>query len=229
LRNRVLAEDGWFWSLSLAAGGLLALGCLLPGAEVAISAYVGAGDTQRGYDFARTLRLGTYVKPESLAIVVAAPALIVASVFGLARGTRIWIVLPLTLLAVAGLFQAGAIADKLYWAEGSGTVRSCDTTLEQCAGGFLAPAVRDLQADVLRRRIARHPEFGFTDREGYRARQRSGFKLVVWTLIGMSLAGGYRTFRFVIPSRFVAAMLVVLIAGAIWIWLFLRALFQLEG
>jgi hypothetical protein len=209
-------EDRRFWLACFVGGALVLVGCALPTIEVGTDAIIGAGDTQRGFDYDRTIHFLTYVEPGSLLFVVGAASLIGLALAALARGSSAVLVIAVALVSFALVVEVARVADQLRWT--SPGVYSCDEGLEDCAP-FVAPAVRDLEDDIAERPEAADPGFELLDGEGYRARGKVGWRLITWASIVLALVTAFRAFRLVL--RPVWAGLAVGLAAAIFLFILL--------
>ena len=218
-------EDRWLWLACLVAGVLVLIGCALPTIEVGQDAIIGAGDTQRGFDYDRSVRFATYVEPGAMLFLVGGAGLVLLALIALPRGSTPVLVVAAALVSFALLVQVVRVADELDWPDGG--VYSCEQPrLEDCIP-ILAPAVRDLQADIGRRPEAAEPGFELLAEDGYRARGKDGWSLIAWASAGAALVTAFGAFRLVLRPVWAAAAVsagaLVFIAA-----LFLRALQGLE-
>jgi len=217
--------DRWVWLACLAAGVLVLIGCALPTVEVGQDAIIGAGDTQRGFEYDRSVRFATYLEPGAMLFVVGAAALVLLAVIALARGSTPVLVVAAAVLSLALVIEVVRVADELDWPDGG--VYSCEKRrLEDCVP-ILAPAVRDLQAEIGRRPEAAEPGFELLAQDGYRARGKGGWSLIVWACVGAVLVTAFAAFRLVLRPVWAG---VAVAAGALVFLavLFLRALQNLE-
>jgi hypothetical protein len=196
------AEDRRFWLACAAAGVVLLLGCALPTIEVGQGAFIGAGDEQRGFDYDRSVRFATYREPGSMLFLLGAIGLILLAAVALVRGSRALLIVAVAVLSFAFVVEAARIDDELRWSDSG--VYACGDRLEDCVP-FVAPAVRDLQADILERPEAAEAEFELLDRNGYRARGKVGWELIVWTSVTLALVTAFRAFRLVLRPVWAAA------------------------
>jgi hypothetical protein len=219
-------NDRVFFALAAAAGALIILGSILPTFVVGLDAAVGAGDAQRAYNFSRTLRSIAYPEPGSLAFPLAGAILGLMGLLG-GRQPRAWMI-PLV-AAVMTLLFVHAVRATDYIRDGDEVgVYTCDQPqLEDCIG-FLAPAVRDLRADILRKPIAREREFHGPERNDFRTSGRIGWTLMGWTVAVFSFVAWFRT-AFLITRRTWASLLVVTAVGLfVLAYLVLKILENLE-
>ena len=129
------------------------------------------------------------------------------------------------MLSLALVIEVVRVADELDWPDGG--VYSCEKRrLEDCIP-ILARAVRDLQADIGRRPEAAEPGFELLEQDGYRARGKSGWSLIVWACVAAVLVTAFAAFRLVLRPVWAG---VAVAAGALVFLavLFLRALENLE-
>ena len=208
----VRREDRRFWIVCFVGGVLLLIGCVLPTIEVGQDAIIGAGETQRGFDYDRTIRFLTYIEPGAMLFLLGGVSLIVIAVAAFVRGSNAVLVIAAAVLSFALVVETARIADQLRWT--SSGVYACEEPLEDCAP-FVAPAARDLQDDIAERPEAADPEFELLAGEGYRARGKVGWRLLAWTSVLLSLVTAHRTARLVL--RPVWAGLVVAIAALIFL------------
>jgi hypothetical protein len=203
-----VTADRRFWIVCALGGTLLLVGSVLPTIEVGQGAYVGAGDSQQSFDYNRTLRFVTYIQPGSLLFGLGGLALVALSIAGFVRGTRAALVLAAAALSIAFVVEAVRISDELRWSDSTG-VFTCEEPLERCRP-FIAPAIRDLQADIRRRAEAREAEFALLGgRNGYRARGKVGWQLILWTSVLLAAVTLYRAFLLVLRPVWAGLALVV--------------------
>ena len=123
--------DRWVWLACLAAGVLVLIGCALATVAVGQDAIIGAGDTQRGFDYDRSVRFATYLEPGAMLFVVGAAALVLLAVIALARGSTPVLVVAAAVLSLALVIEVVRVADELDWPDGG--VYSCEKRrLEDC-------------------------------------------------------------------------------------------------
>lgn len=203
-------NDRVFFALAAAAGCVLILGAALPTFRVGLDAAVGAGDDQDAYHFNRTLHALTYLEPGSLAFPVGGAFLVLAGLLGL-RQPRVWLIVFVAAVT-SGLF-VHALRTTDYVREWDPVgVYSCEQQrLEDCIG-FLAPAVEDLRADILRMPIAREREFYGPEEYEYRTGGRIGWTLTGWTIAVFSFVAWFRAV-FLLTRRTWASLLVVAAIG----------------
>lgn len=203
-------NDGVFFALTAAAGALILVGCTLPAFELYLFATVGGGDDQQGYDFYRDLRLATYPEPGAVLFTLAGLAFFATGILGLLK-RRAWLIVVVVALTVPAVVQTIRTIDIQTAAE-EGGVSSCEKPrLEDCVY-YLAPAVRDLRADILRRPIARHPDFLGPSPDYFSVRRLSGWQLIGWTVGVFSL---FAWFRAALLLPLTSAQAAVAYAGAL--------------
>ena len=123
--------DRWVWLACLTAGVLVLIGCALPTVAVGQDAIIGAGDTQRGFEYDRSVRFATYLEPGAMLFVVGAAALVLLAVIALARGSTPVLVVAAAVLSLALVIEVVRVADELDWPDGR--VSSCEKRrLEDC-------------------------------------------------------------------------------------------------
>jgi hypothetical protein len=215
-------EDRRFWLACFVGGALVLAGCALPTIEIGTDAIIGAGDTQRGFDYDRTIRFLTYFEPGALLFVLGAASLIGIALAALVRGSSAVLVIAAAVVSFALVVEVARVSDQLRWTRPG--VYSCDEGLEDCAP-LVAPAVRDLEDDIARRPEAADPKFELLAGEGYRARGKVGWRLIAWASIALTLVTAFRAFRLVL--RPVWAGLAVALGAAIFFFILL--LKALEG
>src|SRR5262245_1771390 len=212
-------EHRWFWLVCLVGGAVVLIGCVLPTIEVGQDVVIGAGDTQRGFDYDRTIRLLTYAEPGAVLFVLGGISLIGIAAAALARGSSAVLVIAAAVVSFALVVEVARVSDQLRWT--SSGVYVCEEALEDCAP-FVAPAVRDLQDDIAERPEAADPEFDLS-RDGYRARGRAGWRLIAWASVVLALLTAFGAFRLVL--RPVWAGVAVALGAAIFLFvLFVKAL-----
>jgi hypothetical protein len=203
---RLVTADRRFWIVCALGGTLLLVGSVLPTIEVGQGAYIGAGDSQRSFDYNRTLHFASYLQPGSLLFVLGGLALVALSIAGFVRGTHAALVLGAAALSIAFVVEAVRISDELRWSDSG--VYACEEPLERCTP-FIAPAIRDLQAEIRRRPEAREAEFALLERNGYRSRGKLGWQLILWTSALLAAVTLYRAFLLVLRPVWAGLALVV--------------------
>ena len=84
---RLMAKpiDRVFFVFCAAAGALILLGSALPTFDLYLSAAIGAGDAQRGFDYHRDLHLLTYAEPGGLVFPLSGAAFLAVGIAGALR------------------------------------------------------------------------------------------------------------------------------------------------
>ena len=215
-------NDRVFFASSAVAGGLVLLGCVLPTWTVGLDAAVGAGEEQRAYNFDRDLHAITYGEPGSLVFPLGGIALGALGIVGLARPHR-WVVFAVAGVATVLSVQAIRTTDYLRGGDEPG-VYTCEAErLDDCVG-FLAPAVRDLRAEILRKPIAQEPEFLGSGERSYRSGGRSGWTLMGWTIAVFSFVAWFRAALAMTGRVGVAFAVVGVIGLVVLLYLFAKLL-----
>ena len=212
--------DRVFFVFCAAAGALILLGSALPTFELYLSAAIGAGDAQRSFDYHRDLRLLTYAEPGALVFPLSGAAFLAIGIAGALRPSGRLIVAA-AVLTVPVFVQTVRTVD---YAESPGDigVYACQQPeLENCVG-YLAPAVQDFRADILRKPEARHPEYLGPEPSEYSITRLTGWRLIGWTVTLFSLVAWFRALLLVVPKRRYAVLiyagLLVVIAIVVLSW-----------
>jgi hypothetical protein len=208
------------WSAVAAAAAALVVACFVASLEIAISAFIGAGNEQRGFSYERELALAFDVGwPGPLAL-VAGLALVAAAVTGIVVGSRPWLVVASFAVAVAlGLLVFDTEDQRLSWA-GPGVVG-----YESPHGGpLLQPALDELQAEARASSEARNPGWKLTGGEhGFSSRGLTAWRVFLWSVLALLWLTGYRLSR--LALRPVASVSLVAVAtAAFFVWWVLRTL-----
>ena len=188
-----MTRDRLFWAACGVGSALVVAGCLLPTIEVGQSAFVGAGETQRGFDYARTVHFATYGQPTALFFLLGGAALVALSTFALLRRSSAPVILAATTVSLVFVVGTIRIGDELQGAWAEGGVLACDQPLEDCVP-VIAPATRNLQAEIRTRPEAQEPGFELLYENGYSARGKIGWSLIFWSSIGLAVLTLYRAF-----------------------------------
>jgi hypothetical protein len=221
-------NDRVFFAFAAAAGALILVASALPTFVIGLDAAVGAGDDQRAFSFNRTLRALTYAEPGSLAFPVGGALLGLLGLFGF-RQPRTWAIVVVAALITALFVHNLRARDYVWGGEEVGVgVSTCEQPrLEDCIG-FLAPAVRDLRADILKKPIAREREFYGPETNEFRTHGRIGWTLIGWAIAVFSFVAWFRT-AFLVTGRTVPSLLMVAAIGLILLaYLFLKVVENLE-
>lgn len=220
LRDRV------FFGLCAVAGALILVGSILPAFELYLNASIGTGEAQRFLEYERELRLVTYLEPNTLLFPLVGAAFVVLGVAGTVM-PRSWMAVTALLLTIPAYVQWVRVWDYADASDRPG-IYHCDKPerepeLEGCIA-FLAPAVRDFRADVLRRPEAREPGYQGPTRYDYSVEPLDGWRLVAWTVLAISLVIWFRAILVTVQRPWVAVPIflvaVFLIALATFAWSF---------
>jgi hypothetical protein len=212
-------NDRVFFAFCAAAGALILLGSALPTFELYLSASIGGGDSQRVFDYHRDLHLLTYAEPGALVFPISGAALLAIGIAGALR-PRAWLIVAAAVLTVPVFVQTVKTVD--YAKSPEGGVYGCEQPeLEACVG-YLAPAVQDFRADILRKPEARHPDYNAPLGSYYSIEHLIGWRLVGWSVAIFSLVAWFRAMVLVVPKRRNAALLyaglLLLIAIVVLSW-----------
>ena len=216
-----------YWSACAVGGLLVVAGWVIPGVRLYLSGYIGAGDSQQGFDFHRTISLASQHSWISFVLPVAGLGIMVLSALGFAspRGRPLFVV-------VAGIAAAALIhfeqSTNFTPADESdeGGVYACDRATPQdpgaCAGPILRPALRDFSSDIRSGPVGRRK--GFVLMDGYQADPRAASKALEWSLLAVLLLAGYASIRLVVRRWWaalglLAAATVAVLAWLIWQWI----------
>jgi hypothetical protein len=205
--HAVKPSDRTFFAICGVAGALILLGCALPTFRLHLDAAVGAGESQQVFDYYRDLHLATYGEPGARVFMLAGIAFLAAGVLGTRRPAW-WLVVAVAAVSLTAFVQ---------------TVRTVDYAERSSKSvGYLAPALEDFRAEVLRKPEARLPEYYGPGRGSIR--KLAGWKLVGWSVAILSLVAWFRTLLLVVPSPkkavliYVPLLLVVAVTVIGW-WL----------
>lgn len=152
------------WSAVGVAAAALVVACFVASLEIAIEAFIGAGNEQRGFTYERELALASFDVgwPGPLAL-VAGLALVAAAVTGIVVGSRPWLVVASFAVAVAlALLVFDTEDQRLRWA-GPGGVIGYESPH---GGALLQPALDELQAEARASSEAPQPRLGAAWRRG---------------------------------------------------------------
>jgi hypothetical protein len=212
--------DRVFFVFCAAAGALILLGSALPTFELYLSAAIGAGDAQRSFGYHRDLDLLTYAEPGALVFPLSGAAFLAIGIAGALR-PRGWLIVAAAVLSVPVFVQTVRTVDYAR-SPGDIGVYACEQPeLKNCVG-YLAPAVRDFRADILRKPEARDPEYLGPEPSDYNIKQLTGWRLVGWSVALFSLVAWFRAIWLVVPKKRYAVLLyaglVVLIAIVVFLW-----------
>jgi hypothetical protein len=212
--------DRVFFVFCAAAGALILLGSALPTFELYLSAAIGAGDAQRSFGYHRDLDLLTYAEPGALVFPLSGAAFLAIGIAGALR-PRGWLIVAAAVVSVPVFVQTVRTVDYAR-SPGDIGVYACEQPeLKNCVG-YLAPAVRDFRADILRKPEARDPEYLGPEPSDYNIKQLTGWRLVGWSVALFSLVAWFRAIWLVVPKKRYAVLLyaglVVLIAIVVFLW-----------
>jgi hypothetical protein len=215
-------------ALSCAAIGAAALAlvvaCFLPGIEIALSASIGAGNAQRGFDYNRELALVEAGWPGPLAV-VGGLALVVAAVLGIVLGSRPWLVVASFVVAVAlGLLVFDTEDQRLQWAGRGGAIG-----YESPHGGpLLQPPLDDLKAEARASPEARNPGWELIgDEHGFSSRGLPAWRVFLWSSLALLWLTGYRLARLALRP-WASVWVVLAVTTAVLVWMILRGLSRLQ-
>ena len=215
-------SDRVFFALCAAAGALILIGSALPTLELFLDASIGAEDSQRSFDYYRELHLLTYAELGGLVFPLSGAALLAAGILGALRPRR-WLIVAVAVLTIP-IFVQTVKTDDYARSPGGGGVYACDEPeLEDCIG-YLAPAVQDLRADILRKPEAREPEYRGPEPSYYSIEQLTGWRLVAWSVVLFSLVAWFRALLLFVPKKryavpIYAGLLVVIAFFVLVFWL----------
>jgi hypothetical protein len=213
-------NDRVFFVFCAAAGALILLGSALPTFKLYLDASIGGGDSQRVFEYHRNLHLLTYAEPGGLVFPLSGLALLAAGIAGALR-PRGWLVVAAAVLTVPVFVQTVKTVDYAQ-SPGDGGVYACEQPKLEACVGYLAPAVRDFRADILRKPEARHPDYLGPERSSYSIEPLTGWRLVGWSVVLVSLVAWFRAMLLVVPKRRYAVLLyaglLVLIAIVVLGW-----------
>jgi hypothetical protein len=170
------------------------------------------------------VRAATYGEPGALVFLVTGGALIAAGIVGFLRGAEKWLIPLVGAVTIVAFVQTVRTIDYLDW-DDVGVFVCQQEELDDCIG-YLAPAVRSLRAEILRRPIAREPGFNEPGRGEYKTRGRIGWQVTGWAVAIFSLVAWFRTLL-LITGRVRRSLLLLL--GIVVIILFVLVIQALEG
>ena len=223
--ERLRGHHALSWTAIGVAATALVVACFLPGIEIAISAYIGAGNEQRGFDYGRELVLATDAGWPGPLAVAGGLALVAAAVTGIVLGSRPWLVVASFLVAVAlGLLVFDTEDQRLQWVGRGGVIG-----YESPHGGpLLQPALDELKAEARASPEARDP--GWTllgDEHGFSSRGLTAWRVFLWSTLALVWLTGYRLARLALQP-WASAWLVLAVTAGVIVWLVLRGLSRLE-
>jgi hypothetical protein len=200
-------SDRGFFALCAAAGALIVVGSALPTFKLYLSAAIGAEASQRGFDYYRDLRLLTYAEPGGLVFPFTGAALLVAGIAGALR-PRKWLIVAVAALTVPAFVQTVKTVDYAR-SPGDGGVYACQHPELAACVGYLAPAVQDFRADILRKPEARNPEYLGPEPSDHSIEPLTGWRLVGWSVALFSFVAWFWALLLVVPKRRYAALIYV--------------------
>jgi hypothetical protein len=162
----------------------------------------------------------TYAEPGALVFPLSGAAFLAIGIAGALR-PRGWLIVAAAVLSVPVFVQTVRTVDYAR-SPGDIGVYACEQPeLKNCVG-YLAPAVRDFRADILRKPEARDPEYLGPEPSDYNIKQLTGWRLVGWSVALFSLVAWFRAIWLVVPKKRYAVLLyaglVVLIAIVVFLW-----------
>ncbi len=218
------------WAACAAGGLLVVTGWFVPGASLYLNGYIGAGASQQGFDFHRTISFASQHSWTSIALPAAGLAILLVAARGLASPRAQPLFVVVAGIAAAALIHFERAANFTPGHEREGGVYACDRATAEdpgaCAGPLLRPALRDFSADIRAGPVGSRE--GFVLQDGYRAARRAGPNELEWGLIAVLLVAGYASIRLVVRRWWVAVLLLVAATLVVLLWLFLQALSGLE-
>ena len=222
--ERLRAHHALSWAAIGLAAAALVVACFITGFEFRIEASIGAGDTQRAFDYVRTTSI---VRASDIGKLVlgAGLLLVAAAVTGVAIGSRRWLVVGSFVVAVALLLLVFDMEDndRLMW-PGSGGVIGYESPN---GGPLLQPTLDDLKAEARSSPEAREPGWSLGGEDYYAGRGLGGWQLFIWSALLLGWLTGYRLARLLFRPW--ASVWVVLgSTTVIFAWIILRALGNLD-
>jgi hypothetical protein len=219
-------NDRLFFAITAGVGALLLLGAILPTFVVGLDAAVGAGNDQRAYNFNRTLRAITYAEPGSLAFPLGGAMLLLTGLVGVAR-PRSWLIFVVAAAMTVLFIHTVRTTDYVRDGDEVGVYLCEQPKLDNCIG-FLAPAVADLRADILRLPIAREREFLAPGRNDFRTGGRLGWMMIGWAIAVFSFVAWFRA-AFLVTNQMLPSLLFVVAIGLFVLgYFFVKAVAGLE-
>ena len=203
---------------------MLVCACFIPAIEIAIEAFIGAGNEQRGFRYTREVSLALDGGWPGPFMVVLGLALFGSAAAGLLLGSRRPLVVAAFVLAVGLGVLAYDTADRLDWAGPGGVIG-----YEEPAGGpLLQDAIDDLKDEARASPEAREPGWELLGGEhGFSSRGLVPWRVVLWSSIVLLWLTGYRLARLAVRP-WAGVLLVVAGTGAVVVVLVLRGLSRLE-
>jgi hypothetical protein len=212
--------DRVFFGLCALAGVLILVGSLLPAFELYLNASTGTGEAQRFLEYERELRLVTYLESDTLLFPLVGAAFVVLGAAGTVM-PRSWMAVTALLLTIPAYVQWVRVWDYADASHRPGIYLCDEPELEGCIA-FFAPAVREFRADVLRRPEAREPGYEGPTRYDFSVEPLSGWRLVAWTVLTISLVVWFRAILVTVPRPwlalpvFLVVVFVIALATVAW-------------
>jgi hypothetical protein len=223
--ERLRGHHALSWTAIGVAAAALVVACFVASLEIAIEAYIGAGNEQRGFSYDRELTLAFDVGWPGPLAVVGGLALVAAGVAGIVVGSRRWLVVASFVVAMAlGALVFDTEDQRLQWAGRGGVIG-----YESPHGGpLLQPPLDDLKAEARASPEARDPGWTLLGGEyGFSSRGLPAWRVFLWSTLALLWVTGYRLARLALRP-WAAVWLVIAVTAAIIVWLFLRGLSRLE-
>jgi hypothetical protein len=222
--ERLRAHHALSWAAIGLAAIAAAVACLLPAFEVRLEASIGAGDTQRAFDYVRTVSI-VGGSDFGLLVLAAALFLVAAAVTGIAIASRPWLVVASFVVAVALLLLIFDVEDndRLRWPGRAGVIG-----YESPNGGLLLqPTLDDLKAEARSSPEAHEPGWELSGEDYYAAQGVEGWQLFLWSALLLGWLTAYRLARLHFRP-WASVWIVIGSSAAIFAWIFIRALGNLE-
>jgi hypothetical protein len=217
--QRLRANHALSWAAIGLAAACAAVACLVPAFRLRIEAYIGAGATQRAFDYGQMATIALDSRVGLLTLVVAV-VLVAVAAFCAWRGSRLWLVVGSFVLAVALGLVVFDTDERLGWTGSSGVYG-----YESPHGGpLLQPSLDELHVEARRSPEARDPGWTLVGTEhSYAARGLGAWRVFVWSTLILLWLTGYRLARLALRP-WASVWLVAGVTTAIFVWLFVRAL-----
>ena len=218
--QRLRANHAASWAAIGLAAIALTVACFLTAFELRIEASIGAGSTQRGFDYVRTASIVGGSDFGKL-VLAAALVLVAAAVTGIAIGSRHWLVVGSFVVAVALLLVLFDMEDndRLRWPGSAGVIG-----YESPNGGpLLQTTLDDLKAEARSSPEARDPGWSLGGEDYYAGRGLAGWQLFIWSTLVLGWLTGYRLARLLFRP-WASIWIVIGSTAVILAWIVLRAL-----
>lgn len=223
--ERLGTRDVLSWSAVGVAAAALVVSCFVPSLKIAIEAFIGAGNEQRGFRYERDLAIAVDGGWPGPMAVVAGLALVAAAVTGIVVGSKPWLVVASFVVTVAlALLVFDTEDQRLEWTGHAGVVG-----YESPHGGpLLQPALDELQAEARASREASRPGWELTGGEdGFSSRGLTAWRIFVWSALALLWLTGYRLSRLAL-GPLASVSLVAAATTVILVWMVIRSLKGLE-